>query len=37
MTITQISIRMSVHEFVIAPRPNSGAKLATVGPCQTRA
>src|SRR5579862_2744785 len=28
---------MSVHEFVIAPRPNVGPKLDTVGPCQTRA
>jgi hypothetical protein len=25
---------MSFHEFVIAPRPKVGAKLATVGPCQ---
>jgi hypothetical protein len=28
---------MSTHPFVIAPRPNVAAKLATVGPCQTRA
>ena len=37
-TITTRSVfRMSVQEFVIAPRPNVGARLATVGPCQTRA
>ena len=28
---------MSTHPLVIAPRPNVAAKLATVGPCQTRA
>ncbi len=28
---------MSIHPFVIAPRPNVGPKLETVGPCQTRA
>jgi hypothetical protein len=28
---------MSTHPFVIAPRPNVAAKLATVGPCQTLA
>jgi hypothetical protein len=28
---------MSTHPFVIAPRPNVGPKLETVGPCQTRA
>src|SRR5215472_2568113 len=28
---------MSHHPLVIAPRPNVAAKLATVGPCQTRA
>src|SRR6266498_350897 len=28
---------ISIHPLVIAPRPNVAAKLATVGPCQTRA
>src|SRR6478672_4914507 len=28
---------MSTHPLVIAPLPNVAAKLATVGPCQTRA
>src|SRR4029078_4058582 len=28
---------MPPHPFVIAPRPNVAAKLATVGPCHTRA
>ena len=28
---------MSTQPLVIAPRPNVAAKLATVGPCQTRA
>jgi len=28
---------MSTQPFVIAPRPNVAAKLATVGPCQTLA
>jgi hypothetical protein len=28
---------MSTQPFVMAPRPNVAAKLATVGPCQTRA
>ncbi len=28
---------MSTQWLVIAPRPNVGARLATVGPCQTRA
>jgi hypothetical protein len=28
---------MSTQLFVIAPRPNVGARPATVGPCQTRA
>ena len=37
MITTRSVFLMSVHEFVIAPRPNVGAKLATVGPCQTRA
>ena len=28
---------MSIQPLVIAPRPNVGPKLETVGPCQTRA
>jgi hypothetical protein len=28
---------MSTQPLVIAPRPNVGPKLETVGPCQTRA
>ncbi len=28
---------MSIQPLVIAPRPNDGPKLETVGPCQTRA
>src|SRR5450759_3523914 len=28
---------MSTHPLVIAPRPNVAARLATVGPCHTRA
>jgi hypothetical protein len=28
---------MSTQWLVIAPLPNVGARLATVGPCQTRA
>src|SRR5574340_832804 len=28
---------MSIHPFVIAPRPNVGPKLETVGPCQDHA
>jgi hypothetical protein len=28
---------MSRQWFVMAPRPNEAAKLATVGPCQTLA
>jgi hypothetical protein len=28
---------MSTQPFVIAPRPNVGPKLETVGPCQTLA
>ena len=28
---------MSMYPLVIAPRPNDGPKLETVGPCQTRA
>src|SRR5262249_27005011 len=37
MMITRSVFLMSVQEFVIAPRPNVGARLATVGPCQTLA
>ena len=37
MMTTRSVFLMSVHEFVIAPRPNVGPKLDTVGPCQTRA
>src|SRR6478736_10320216 len=37
MMMTRSVFWMSVQEFVIAPRPNVGARLATVGPCQTRA
>src|ERR1700729_1976152 len=37
ITITTLAFLMSCHVLVIAPRPNVGAKLATVGPCQTRA
>jgi hypothetical protein len=28
---------MSIQPLVIAPRPNVGPKLETVGPCHTRA
>src|SRR5258708_39930323 len=28
---------MSIQPFVIAPRPNDGPILETLGPCQTRA
>ena len=28
---------MSIQPLVMAPRPNVGPKLETVGPCQTRA
>ena len=28
---------MSMYPLVMAPRPNEGPKLETVGPCQTRA
>ena len=31
------ALEMSVQPFVIAPRPNVAAKLATVGPCHIRA
>ena len=37
MMMTRSVFWMSVQEFVIPPRPNVGARLATVGPCQTRA
>src|SRR5437879_4052395 len=37
MTRTTLAFLMSCQVLVIAPRPNVGAKLATVGPCQTRA
>src|ERR1700679_3024883 len=37
MTITTLAFLMSCQVLVIAPRPNDGARLATVGPCQTRA
>jgi len=32
-----LAFLMSIQLLVIAPRPNDGAKLATVGPCQRRA
>ncbi len=32
-----VSVLISTQWLVIAPRPNVGARLATVGPCQTRA
>ena len=34
---TRLAFLMSTQWLVIAPRPNVGARLATVGPCQTRA
>src|SRR3984885_5255793 len=37
MTTTTLAFLISCQVLVIAPRPNDGAKLATVGPCQTRA
>jgi hypothetical protein len=37
MIITTSAFLMSTQWLVIAPRPNVGARLATVGPCQTRA
>ncbi len=37
MQRTTSAFLMSTHPLVIAPRPNVAAKLATVGPCQTRA
>ena len=37
ITITTLAFLMSTQWLVIAPRPNEGARPATVGPCQTRA
>src|SRR5271168_1520224 len=37
MTTTTLAFLISCQVLVIAPRPNDGTKLATVGPCQTRA
>src|ERR1700681_3464937 len=37
ISTTTLAFLMSCQVLVIAPRPNVGAKLATVGPCQTRA
>src|SRR5690625_1052668 len=37
MIKTMSVLRISVHELVIAPRPNVGPKLDTVGACQMRA
>jgi hypothetical protein len=37
MTTTTLAFLMSCQVLVIAPRPNVGARLATVGLCQTRA
>ncbi len=37
MMTTRSVFLMSVQEFVIAPRPNVGPRLDTVGPCQTLA
>src|SRR6202163_4827093 len=37
ITSTTFAFLMSCQVLVIAPRPNVGAKLATVGACQTRA
>src|SRR6202030_4291785 len=37
ITSTTLAFLMSCQVLVIAPRPNVGARLATVGPCQTRA
>src|SRR6202045_3181107 len=37
MITTRLVFLMSAQVLVIAPRPNVGAKLATVGPCQTLA
>src|SRR6202023_1064170 len=37
ITSTTLAFLMSCQVLVIAPRPNVGARLATVGPCQTLA
>ena len=37
MTNTMSAFFMSIQPFVMAPRPNVGPKLETVGPCQTLA
>src|SRR5580700_1541216 len=37
ITSTTLAFLLSCQVLVIAPRPNVGARLATVGPCQTRA
>src|ERR1700761_5270509 len=37
ITITTMAFLMSCQGFGIAPRPDDGGRLATVGPCQTRA
>src|SRR5512143_2685987 len=37
ITTMTLAFLMSTQWLVIAPRPNVGARLATVGPCQTRA
>ncbi len=37
ITMTTSAFLMSTQLLVIAPRPNVGARPATVGPCQTRA
>src|SRR5690625_1312463 len=34
---TILAFLISTQWFVMAPRPNVGARPATVGPCQTRA
>ncbi len=37
ITTTTLAFLMSTQLLVIAPRPNVGARPATVGACQTRA
>ena len=37
ITTTTLAFLISTQWLVMAPRPNVGARLATVGPCQTRA
>jgi hypothetical protein len=37
MMSTRLVFLISTQWLVIAPRPNVGARLATVGPCHTRA